>query len=98
MENEKNQKSSKFEGEVITDETTLNSKTDTIDLYAHQISPPPKPKPKLSLRIRKFFIKRQTKRPMEIGLHPKGIHWMGEAIFHSESGCINCKLDLEKMD
>lgn len=83
-----------FENEAIDKESTLSLKADR-RYYTHQITPI-KRKPSLSLRMRKFFIKSKSKRPMELGLHPRGVHWMGDAVFNSESGCINCRMDLEK--
>jgi len=98
MENFKHN-SINFENEVINDETQLNSKIDKSDKYHNQIPHhSAKMRPNLSLRIRKFFIRKRTKRMMEFGAHPRGIHWMSHAIFHSENGCINCKMDLEKED
>lgn len=102
MDIEKNIKTIRFDQEVITDESTLSSQADMKDSasYSHQITPAGsiKIKPNLCLRIKKFFIRRQSSRPMEIGLHPRGMHFIGDAVFHSESGCINCKLDIEKTD
>jgi hypothetical protein len=99
METLKNNQKIRIENEVVTDERTLNSKANIRDFYTHQVTPLlVKNKPGLSLRIRKFFIMKHSKRLMEFGLHRKGVHFMGDAIFHSESGCINCKLDLEKSD
>lgn len=57
---------------------------------------PQKRKRKLRLRVGKFLIKHPfSKRIMEFGFHKKGVHWMNHAIFHSESGCINCKTELD---
>lgn len=90
-----------FESDVSTSEVQLNQKSDLQNDSAQYNSPYTKViKTKLLsvLRIRRFFIRQsRSKRPMEFGAHPTGIHWMGQAIFHSESGCAICKTDLDEL-
>jgi hypothetical protein len=89
-----------FEIDVSTSEVQLNQKSDLRNDSTQYNSPNVTFKKRLLavLRIRRFFIRQsRSKRPMEFGAHPTGIHWMGQAIFHSESGCVICKTDLEEL-
>ena len=56
-----------------------------------------KRRPYVGMRVRNFFIKHSlSKRPIEFGIHPEGIHLLRLAIFYSENGCGICKIYIEK--
>lgn len=98
MERNKLPKTINFELESAHSEVYLNIKK---ELKNDNQSTAQTPKNRLlsGLRIRRFFIRQpRSKRPMEFGCHPTGIHWMGHAIFYSESGCLICKTDLERIN
>ncbi len=100
MEKEILPKTINMEQETVDSEAKLNLKADLKNDGAGYNSPVVAIKSKFLsvLRIRRFFIRQsRSRRPMEFGVHPHGIHWMGQAIFHSESGCAICKTDLEEI-
>ena len=90
---------SRFEQITTQNESSLSKKTEQGKFKGsiHFQKKKRKRKPYVGMRIRNFFIKHsRSKRPIEFGIHPGGIHLLRLAMFYSENGCGICKIYIEK--